>query len=535
MRTLGPQRIAAMGVVALVLFAFLAFMALRFTTPVMAPLYTELSLDDSSAILAELDADGIAYELRNNGATVLVPEAEVVRLRMRLAETGLPNGGGVGYEIFDETDALGTTSFVQNVNHLRALEGELGRSIRTIAGVEAARVHLVLPERQLFRRDAEEPTASIALRTRGELDAGQIRAIQHLVASAVPGLQPARISIVDETGRLLAAGSEEDETLTGAAFDDRTEAFQRRLKTQIEEIVESVVGPGRTRVEVSAELDFNRITEVSETFDPESQVVRSTQTREEQSNSTEPSGEMTAGNEIPNGGDAAPTPGPSDASTATEEVVNYEISRVNKTEVVEGGRVARLSVAVLVDGSYVTGADGSPAYAPRSEDEIQRITALVRTAMGYDAERGDQVEVVNLPFATPPESLPLDAPEPGLFDFTRDELVRLAELVVLGLVSLLVLLVVVRPLVRRILGDAPPALLALPAPASGGAVQEVFPGVTVPAVPALTDAGAPPSRFEEARALAARHSGQIGRVGELVTENPSEAALIIRNWLTEAA
>jgi flagellar M-ring protein FliF len=546
LKALGAPRLAAMGAVAVALFAFFAYMVLRFSEPSMAPLYTGLSFDDSAAVIGELDSQGVPYQITSNGQVVLVAEEDVLRLRMQLAERGLPSGGGVGYEIFDETDALGTTSFVQNVNALRALEGELARTIRTIGSVEAARVHLVLPERQLFRRDAPEVTASIALRTRGAIDPGQIRAIQHLVASAVPGLDPLRISIVDESGRLLATGTEGADALTGAGYDERTISYQARLKRQIEEIIGNVVGPGRARVEVAAELDFNRVTEVQQTFDPESQVVRSTQTSETTSTSSEPSGEMTVGNELPNADAALPGPAATDSSSSTEEVINYEISSINKTEVVEGGRVNRLSVAVLVDGNYVTGPDGTLTYAARTTEEIDRITALVRSAMGFSETRGDQLEVVNLQFAERPGGLPLDEVAPGLFDFTTAQLMKLVELAVLVLVALIVVFVVVRPLLRRILAPeagapvpqlAPPPMAALPAPLDGGVAPQA--ALPAPAGMARSDAaltaegGA--SRIDAARALGAANSDQIRRVGELVHENPGEASQLIRNWLTEAA
>ena len=210
LKTLGAARIVAMGAVTVALIGFFAFLILRVTAPQMTPLFTDLTFEDSSAIIKDLERQGIPYELKNDGAIVLVPKDQVTRLRMKLAEGGLPKGGGVGYEIFDKSDALGATSFVQNINHLRALEGELARTIRALDRVQAARVHLVLPERPLFSRDKAEPSASIVLKVRGTLEPQQVRAIRHLVASAVNGLKPERVSIVDEAGRLLADGAPSD-------------------------------------------------------------------------------------------------------------------------------------------------------------------------------------------------------------------------------------------------------------------------------------------------------------------------------------
>src|SRR5262249_29762856 len=202
-------------------------------------------------------------ELRNDGTIIMVPKDKVTRLRMKLAEGGLPKGGGVGYEVFDKSDALGTTSFVQNINHLRALEGELARTIKAIDRVQAARVHLVLPERALFSRERPEPSASIVLKVRGALDQQQVRAIRNLVASAVNGLKPQRVAIVDESGRLLANGNGDETGGLGSQVEERKIAFERRLRDQVEAIVSSVVGQGRSHVQLTADFDFNRITQTS--------------------------------------------------------------------------------------------------------------------------------------------------------------------------------------------------------------------------------------------------------------------------------
>ena len=307
-------------------------------------------------------------------------------------------------EIFDKGDAFSSTSFVQNINQLRALEGELSRTIRAFSRVQAARVHLVIPERKLFERDREPPSAAIVLRLAGDLDASQVRAVRHLVASAVEGLKPERISIADERGRLLADGAKGDQS-TGIGLDEKQTGIERRLKTQIEEIIAKVVGDGRARVQVAAELEANRIENRSETFDPESRVVRSTQTRTESSQTGEQKETVSVGNELPGANQPqqqAQNQGPRDTSSKNEEVTNFEISRSTRTEVIEGGRLKRLSVAVLVDGVYTKAANGEATYAARPQEELDRITALVRTAMGFDQRRGDQLEVANLRFAEAP-------------------------------------------------------------------------------------------------------------------------------------
>ena len=291
-----------MCAVTVALVGFFGFLILRVTAPQMTPLFTDLSLEDSTAIVKELERQGISYELRNDGEIVLAPKDRVPRLRMTLAESGLPKGGGIGYEIFDKSDALGATSFVQNINHLRALEGELARTIRSLDRVQAARVHLVLPERPLFSRETPEASASIVLKVRGRLEPQQVNAIRHLTASAVNGLKPERVSIVDETGRLLADGARGPDGGGGDGADDRQIAYEQRLRDQIEGIVSSVVGPGHARVQLTADFDFNKVTQTSEKFDPEGRVLRSSQTREESAASADnKQGQVTVANALPGG------------------------------------------------------------------------------------------------------------------------------------------------------------------------------------------------------------------------------------------
>jgi flagellar M-ring protein FliF len=532
-RSLGAARIAAMVAVTLAMIGFFAFIMMRVTAPQMTPLFTDLSFEDSTAIVKDLERQGIPYELKSDSAIVMVPKDKVTRLRMRLAEAGLPKGGGVGYEIFDKSDALGATSFVQNINHLRALEGELARTIRAIDRVQAARVHLVLPERALFSRDKAEASASIVLKVRGPLEPQQVRAIRHLVASAVKDLKPERVSIVDEAGRLLADGARTDAAL-GLSADERQIAFERRLREQVEAIVTSVVGPGRARVQLTADFDFNRVTQTSEKFDPEGRVMRSSQTREESSASNDgKDGQVTVGNELPG---AARPPADNNStreqSKKSEEILNYEISRSTKTEVTEGGRVNRISVAVLVDGAYTKNDKGETTYQPREKEEIDRIAALVRTAIGFDQKRGDQIEVVNLRFAEVPTNV---IPEPtGLMSFltfTKDDVMHWIELGVMLLLALVVLLLVVRPLVRRILESesAPSGNANVAAAIAGGDVQAAI-AQEIKAVPSQTS-----KMIDMAQVQGQVHAQSVQKVGELADSNPNETISIIRSWLHENA
>src|SRR6201996_1293812 len=441
----------AMIAVTAALIGFFAFVIIRVTTPQMTTLFTDLSTEDSSAIIKDLERQAIPYELRNDGAVIMVPKDKVTRLRMKLAESNLPKGGGVGYEIFDKSDALGTTSFVQNINHLRALEGELSRTIKAIDRIQAARVHLVLPEKPLFSRETPEPSASIVVRVRGSLEPQQIRAIRHLVASAVNGLKPQRVSIVDEAGQLLAdgAGGEQDNTVA----DEHRSAFEKRMRNEVEGIVSSVVGAGRARVQLSADFDYNRITQTSDKFDPEGRVLRSSQTREESSATTDNSGQVTVNNELPGNQRPDGASAAKDQSKKTEETNNYEISHTTKTEVTEAGRVNRISVAVLVDGAYAKNEKGEMVYQERSKDQLDRIATLVRSAIGFDQKRGDQVEVVNLKFAESPVVPQLSEPTGflGMVQFTKDDVMYIIELGVMMLLGLVVMFMVIRPLVKKIL------------------------------------------------------------------------------------
>jgi flagellar M-ring protein FliF len=523
----------AMVAVTAALIGFFAFVIMRVTTPQMTTLFTDLSAEDSSSIIKDLERQAIPFELRNDGAVIMVPKDKVTRLRMKLAEGGLPKGGGVGYEIFDKSDALGTTSFVQNINHLRALEGELSRTIRAIDRIQAARVHLVLPERPLFSRETPEPSASIVVRVRGSLEPQQIRAIRHVVASAVNGLKPQRVSIVDEAGRLLADGAGTDQE--NAIGDERRTAFEKRMRNEVEAIVSSVVGQGRARVQLTADFDYNKVTQTSDKFDPEGRVLRSSQTREESSASAGDNGQVTVNNELP-GNQANAAAAARDQSKKSEETNNYEISRTTKTEVTEAGRVNRVSVAVLVDGAYSKNEKGEMVYQDRSKEQLDRIATLVRSAIGFDQKRGDQVEVVNLRFAEAPAVPPVAEPTGllGMLQFTKDDVMYVIELGVMMLLGLVVLFMVIRPLVKRILASEVMPSLSEGAPAltdgtalagaEGAHGQALIPGTSGAA--ALIDV---------AQVQGQVHAQAVHRVGELAERNPNETASIVRQWLSEPA
>jgi flagellar M-ring protein FliF len=482
LRQLGGQRLAALGGIAFVLLGFFTYLVFRIAEPQYALLYAGLELEDSAQIVGRLEAQNVPYRLRDDGASILVPAEVALRLRIGLAEDGLPRGGSVGYEIFDQLGPFDTSSFLADVNLRRALEGELGRTIAAIAAVRAARVHLVMPKRELFRREQIEPSASVTLRMSGtrRLTQRQVLAIQHLVAAAVPGLGPERITIVDDDGTLLARGGEVDpESLGAGETEDHRAAYESRLRQTIETLLERSLGPGRVRAQVNAEMNFDRVTTTEEVYDPDGQVVRSTQSVEEESDVAERDQDdaVSVGNNLPNTtaeGLAGRTS--NETTSRSEETVNYEISRTVRNHTQTGGRVRRLSVAVLVDGRMVPDESGALVYTELAPAELEQLEALVRSAVGFDQARGDVLEVINMPFNLP-VAAPLEVP---WLDIDKRDLVRLIELAVLAMIAVVMLLLVVRPTLRHLLpAPAAPALTA-----AGGATALLV--GEAGALPALT-------------------------------------------------
>jgi flagellar M-ring protein FliF len=343
---------------------------------------------------------------------------------------------------------------------------------------------------------------------------------------------------VDEAGNLLADGASGPDGAIAGNGQERQANFERRLKDQIESIVSSVVGPGRARVQLSAEFDFNRITETLDKFDPEGRVVRSSQTREESSANGGQEGQVSVSNELPGGQQGQQnqqTQASRDQSKKTEEIVNYEISRSTKTEVTEGGRVKRVSAAVLVDGSYAKNDKGDAVYQPRTKEELDRIAALVRSAIGYDQKRGDQIEIVNLRFAEAPAAQ-IQEPSGGFLSFlqfTKDDIMRAIELAVMALLGLVAVLFVVRPLVRRILTPEEPRALAAGTGAPALAAGEGHAALSNTPLPPPTPSQAA-KMIDMAQVQGQVHAQSIQRVGELAERNPHETVAIVRQWLQDA-
>lgn len=549
LRNLGATRLVALAAVGFALIAFFTFIVTRLASPGMTLLYSGLDPADSGQIIQRIETQGIPYELRGDGAQIYVPQDQVARLRLSLASEGIPAGGSIGYEIFDRADALGTTNFVQQINQIRALEGELARTIRSIHQVRSARVHLVMPKRELFSRDRAEPTASVVLALQGGLDKGQVSAIQHLISSAVPGMKSKNVSVIDNNGELLARGADEG-GLDTASSEDMRRSYEARLSQAIEQLLSQTLGAGKVRAEVTADLDFNQVTTNKEDFNPDGQVVRSTNSIEETGTSQErqPANNVSVANNTPNppGQDANGAGGSSSQNGRTEEIVNYEISKTVRTEVKAGGEVKRISAAVLVDGIHQVAEDGTRTYQPRSAEELAQIDALVKSAIGFDEKRGDVVNVVNMKFAEPEL---VEETGMTLLGLDKADLMRLAELVVLAIVAMLVLLLVVRPLLSRILAmpSVAPANVALAGPADqlalppAAAAALAIPGPAQPAIPGLPSV---PSA-SEAEAIAAEidqmidlnqvegrvRASSIRKISDLVDQHPEQAVNLIRQWV----
>ena len=553
LKNVGPTRLAIIASIVIGLFVFTIFVGGRLAgTDDMRLLYAGLDPADSAKIVAQLDAENVPYTLQEGGTQILVPKNDVMRLRLVTAELGLVSDSGVGYEIFDNAEALGTTNFVQNINRIRALEGELSRTIRGIESVENARVHIVMPQRQLFARSVQDPSATVVIKVRGRahLPPARVQAIQSLVATSVPGLAIDRITVVDSSGELLARGVTDGEGGV-VSFSDVSEArqsYEMKIARMIENLLERTIGLGKVKAEVNAEMDFDRITTNSESYDPDGQVVRSTQTIEEAEAAQEADGAqpVTVEENLPDNEDtgAGGELVSNSTSSRTEETVNYEISRTVSNHIRESGVLKRLSVAVLVDGIY-TDADGEEqSYRPRTPEELENLASLVRSAVGYDADRGDIVEVVNMPFVSLEDEF-IDEGLESLFAMNKQDYLRIAEILTLAVISILVILLVVRPLLARVLESVPAiqgagaepsldvitdqstatgAVMAATRPGASAQLSEMQPGF---------DADVPEGEelLNIDRIEGQLKASAIKQIGDIIDKHPEETLQTVRSWM----
>lgn len=523
--------------------AVLVAVMLRIGQAPDALLYSNLDLREASEVTTALDSAGIKYSSKGDGSTIFVSRDEVGEARMLVAGKGLVTSGSVGYEIFDNQSVLGQTEFQQNLNEKRALEGELSRTIMSMRGINSARVMIALPRRELFQSDAADPTASIVVGvTGGQLSGAQVQAIRNVVASSVPNLKPEKVTLTDTSNRTLAAGSDA-EGFSAASAQDAQETTESRLQARIKDIVEGVVGVGGARVQVTADIDHSRSTTQELRYDPDGQVVRSTSINGTESSDTSPTsdGGATATNNIP-GGAAPATATAGSRDTANTETTNYEISNTTTTTVKEAGEIKRLAVSVAVDGKWTPGANGAaPTYAARTPAEIEQIKALVAAAVGIDETRGDKLEVLNTRFNRDLAVVGGEEAKASLFDFTKNDLMRGVELLVLLITGILLIFFVLRPLLKSASGGAGPGggamQLAAGLPGGGSVTTLQTTMMGGGAGGPMHQLTGPPSEMEQ-RLDIARIEGQVKassvkKVADFVEKHPDESTSILRSWVHE--
>jgi flagellar M-ring protein FliF len=405
---LGPGKQITLGVLVLATIGGFAMLMAWSGGVDLRPLYANLDVDDAGAIVTRLKEQKIPYRIGADGRSVLVPAASLHEIRMQLASEGLPQGSGVGFEVFDNTK-LGMSEFAQNVNYQRALQGELARTVSRIAEVEGCRVHLVMPEKTLFVDQEQPASASVAVRLKPgrRLSQEQINGIVHLVSSSVPRLNPEQITLVDQNGRLLAGNRTRG--LPGALSVDQLDyqaQVEKSLEGSVKSMLDQALGEGRAIVRLACAFDFQRREKTEEQYLPDNRVIRSEQSLSENTRNADPAPAGVPGvrSNTP-GAEMLSVPAAVGGTAAYEKqdrTVNYEIGKVTSRTIEPTGTLTRVSVAVMVDGTYkevpVRGGGTQRQYVERSEEEIRKIEALVKRAVNFDPDRGDKVEVVNIPF-----------------------------------------------------------------------------------------------------------------------------------------
>jgi flagellar M-ring protein FliF len=492
--------------------------------PDMQVLFANLTQEDAGAIVEKLKESKVPYEVGAGGGSIFVPSAQVHDLRLQLAGQGLPHGGGVGFEIFDRT-TVGMSEFVQKLNYRRALQGELARTIAQMPEVERARVHLAVPERRLFSSEQDKPRASVvlSLKRSGSLSKAQVQGVVHLVASSVEGLQPQHVTVVDGHGRMLSEASDDGPTRLSGSQLEYQRSIEKDIETRIQTMLERIVGASKAVVRVSSVLDFRQVELTEERFDPNGQVVRSEQRNQEKANGTsgQAGGVPGVGSNVPSGQVAQPAQSSSNSTQTKNETLNYEISRTVSRIIEPTGTIKKLSVAVLVDGTYEAAKAGEGTgeakrkYAPRADAEMKQIEEIVKKAMGYSAERQDQVEVVNVPFGG-------EEAEEGPGAIATAVLPSAAVWApyvrygVAGVLFLLILFFVVRPLLGVLTAPQGAPMLAEGQLAMPQGMQQALP-MTV-------------GQLESSLGGAPRT-----QIVDMARGNPQSTALIVKQWLKSPA
>ena len=504
-----------MGVVALFLMGLLIYLATHIGRTEMGVLFSDLDTADTKQIITKLDERNIPYQLQKNGTEIRVPVTEVLKLRVEMAETAAGAGSVVGYELFDKSPSPSLGQDIMNLQMLRALEGELARTIKAIENVKAARVHLVLPKREMFSREEQKPSASVVVKMEGRatLNPKQVEAVQRLVSAAVPKMELQNVSVLDTRGNLLTKEYVDEEHRTMATNEEL------RMTTAVQDLLERSVGVGNVRAKINLEMDFDQVVTNKEIYDPDQQVLRSSTTIEENAKTDEKEPVVSVEQNLPDATERSNQV--ASQTNRTEETVNYEISKQVVSQVRKTGVVKRVSAAVIVDGTYTVQPSGNRVYQPRSEKEMELLTSLVRSAIGYDAERGDTLEVVNLPFFNTEELLRLE--DPILFlGFSKQEIIRMTESLGIAIVAVLVILLVIRPLIAKAFE-----------PTEAEEEERMIAQTMTPQL--TTQNKADDEQLEELIDLQKVEgrvkASSIKKIGEIIDNHPQEAVGILRNWL----
>ena len=525
-KNMSAGRLVALSAVILFLISFFVYIATQLNTTDYSVLYTDLELEDAKQIVERLEGENIKYKLTKNGTEILVPTEVVNKMRVDTAELALASkGSNVGYELFDNTDALGTTNFVQNVNLIRALEGELARSVRSVDNIKSARVHLVLPKREMFSKEEQEPSASVVIRTiSGQLSPQSVAAIQKLIAASVPKLSVKNVAIVDSAGNLLT--EEKNKALMDLDHnEDLRQEMERQMTDRVQNLLDKSIGEGKSRVQVYLEMDFDQVVTNEEIYDPDGQVVRSEASSSSSSVTSEKNAPVTVAQNIPNGDNVVNGDGNETQSANTESTVNYEISKIVRNKVKNSGTISRMTTAVIVDGIYEKDAEGKIVYRPRTEEEMQKLDELIKSAVGYNQDRGDMVEVKNIQFARNQQLEPEKIEEILILGFTKDEVIRIAEGIGVALVAILVIVLVIRPLINNAFDmsnkGTDTRLLGENAEEDNLLLSNFLNDDT--------DAGADMINLNKIDGRVKASS--VKRINDIVEKNPDAAVNIVRGWL----
>lgn len=446
LRISGSQRLLVAGIALAVVVAFFSLLMLMNRTEYQT-LYSNLAAEDASRVLKTLEGQKVGYKLAENGTAILVPADKVHQMRLAVAGEGNIMGQGVGFEIFDEVK-VGLTDFVQKINYQRALQGELARTIGEFPVVDTVRVHLVIPQRSLFIEEQQKPSASVVLKLKDgrRMENKDVLAIVNLVTMAIEGLSKDRVSITDTAGKTLYQPEEEGSLygLTSAQFEHRM-LTQQNLERRIEELLIPVIGPGRVIAKVNADMDFSQKTIRKEMYDPDVTVVRSESRMEEQTQGT---ANLESG--VPDvnfRGDGLSDSTSTQSSNREQRQTNYEINKEEQNIVGSVGDINRLTVAVIIDGTYAANeATGEMTFVPRSAEELRNIRQLVSNVVGFDSARGDTIEVSNIPFGAPEAEGPQN-----IAQMLADYALRLGKPFLNALLIFLFLLIVVRPVIMALI------------------------------------------------------------------------------------